>query len=63
MTTTIPLESRSPSHYTVVGTRPIRHDGLDKVTGRAKFSRYPPARHAARQSPAQPPCPCPHPCH
>ena len=25
------------SQYKVVGTRPIRHDGLDKVTGRAKF--------------------------
>ena len=24
--------------YKVIGTRPIRHDGLDKVTGRAKFA-------------------------
>ena len=23
--------------YNVVGTRPIRHDGADKVTGRAKY--------------------------
>ena len=23
--------------YKVVGTRPIRHDGVDKVTGRAKY--------------------------
>jgi len=23
--------------YKVIGTRPIRHDGVDKVTGRAKF--------------------------
>ena len=23
--------------YSVIGTRPIRHDGVDKVTGRAKF--------------------------
>ena len=23
--------------YKVVGTRPIRHDGTDKVTGRAKY--------------------------
>src|SRR5690348_6993665 len=23
--------------YQVIGTRPIRHDGLDKVTGRAKY--------------------------
>ncbi len=25
------------SEYKVVGKRPIRHDGVDKVTGRAKF--------------------------
>lgn len=24
-------------HYKVIGTRPIRHDGADKVTGRAKY--------------------------
>src|SRR5437660_7491075 len=23
--------------YTVIGTRPIRHDGVDKVTGRALY--------------------------
>src|SRR5260370_38217624 len=23
--------------FRVIGTRPIRHDGLDKVTGRAKY--------------------------
>src|SRR5438270_7516861 len=23
--------------YKVIGTRPIRHDGLDKVTGRAQY--------------------------
>jgi len=23
--------------YSVIGTRPIRHDGVDKVTGRAKY--------------------------
>ena len=27
----------STQNYNVVGTRPIRHDGTDKVTGRAKF--------------------------
>jgi len=27
-----------PSEYRVVGTRPIRPDGVDKVTGRAKFA-------------------------
>src|SRR5688572_13797871 len=25
------------SQYKVIGTRPIRHDGLDKVTGRALY--------------------------
>ena len=25
------------SDYKVIGTRPIRHDGLDKVTGRAVY--------------------------
>jgi CO/xanthine dehydrogenase Mo-binding subunit len=25
------------SHYKVIGTRPIRHDGVDKVTGRAQY--------------------------
>ena len=27
----------SNAEFKVVGTRPIRHDGTDKVTGRAKF--------------------------
>ena len=27
----------SEKEYKVVGTRPIRHDGVDKVTGRAKY--------------------------
>ena len=27
----------NPKNYSVVGTRPIRHDGLDKVTGRAIY--------------------------
>ena len=25
------------SQYKVIGTRPIRHDGMDKVTGKAKY--------------------------
>ncbi len=29
-------EGRLPD-YDVVGTRPIRHDGTDKVTGRARY--------------------------
>ena len=28
----------STQEYKVVGTRPIRHDGMDKVTGRARYS-------------------------
>ena len=28
----------STQDYNVVGTRPIRHDGTDKVTGRAQYS-------------------------
>src|ERR1700691_3148271 len=27
----------SAPHFRVIGTRPIRHDGADKVTGRAKY--------------------------
>ena len=30
-------ESTSPRPFNIVGTRPIRHDALDKVTGRAKY--------------------------
>ena len=35
-----PIESAEtlvPRKYKVIGTRPIRHDGVDKVTGRAKY--------------------------
>ena len=31
------LQSSGQS-YKVIGTRPIRHDGVDKVTGRAKYA-------------------------
>ena len=34
MTTT---EQRASRDYKVVGTRPVRHDGIDKVTGAAKY--------------------------
>ena len=27
----------SNQEFSVVGTRPIRHDGIDKVTGRAQY--------------------------
>src|SRR5580693_7558431 len=31
------MSETSNGHYKVIGTRPIRHDGVDKVTGRAKY--------------------------
>ena len=37
MTTTADRPAQSPTPFKVIGTRPIRHDGLDKVTGRAKY--------------------------
>ena len=37
MTTTVRQENESSSGYKVVGTRPIRHDGYEKVTGAAKY--------------------------
>ena len=37
MTATADRGSTTSGKYKVVGTRPIRHDGLDKVTGRANF--------------------------
>ena len=30
--------NNKPNKYKVVGTRPIRHDGADKVTGRAQYA-------------------------
>ena len=46
--TTIADRSAPKSGYTVVGSRPIRHDGVDKVTGRARYGadvRLPDALH------------------
>ncbi len=37
MTTITDRESASSGKYSVVGTRPPRHDGFDKVTGAARF--------------------------
>src|SRR5665213_1033196 len=37
MTTTADRPQGAVDEYKVVGTRRIRHDGLDKVTGRAKY--------------------------
>ena len=31
------ISEHPASEYAVIGTRPIRHDGLDKVTGRAVY--------------------------
>ena len=31
------MESQREYKFKVIGTRPIRHDGVDKVTGRAKY--------------------------
>ena len=37
MSTTAHQVSEQPPAYRVLGTRPIRHDGFDKVTGAAKY--------------------------
>lgn len=37
MTVQADRQTERPEHFKVVGTRPIRHDGVDKVTGRAKY--------------------------
>ena len=57
MTTT---ENR-PTDYKVIGTRPIRHDGVDKVTGRAKYGAdvIMPGLLHGKVAP-QPPCPRTH---
>ena len=31
------MESDQKHQFKVIGTRPIRHDGVDKVTGRARY--------------------------
>ena len=37
MATTRPPQRAHPGTFRVVGTRPIRHDGLEKLTGAAKY--------------------------
>jgi len=37
MSTTVRSQSQGSNGYNVLGTRPIRHDGLEKVTGAAKY--------------------------
>src|SRR5215510_11461729 len=37
MTTTAQRDNDRPGTYRVLGTRPIRHDGWDKVTGAARY--------------------------
>ena len=47
-----------------VGTRPVRPDGVDKVTGRAALRcGFRPAQHAGRKGSAKPPRPRPDPFH
>ena len=55
MTTILEKPGFNPDRkYKVIGTSPIKHDGFDKVTGRAKFGAdVIPAGHARRQVPAQ----------
>src|SRR5512136_429347 len=31
------MTATGEKHYQVIGTRPIRHDGVDKVVGRAQY--------------------------
>ena len=31
------METQPEHKFKVIGTRPIRHDGVDKVTGRARY--------------------------
>ena len=37
MATTTSAEKKAAAGFTVIGTRPVWHDGLDKVTGRARY--------------------------
>ena len=37
MATVTGQEVVNPGEYKIIGTRPVRHDGVDKVTGRAKY--------------------------
>ena len=37
MTITADPQASGKGYYKVVGTRPIRHDGLEKVTGQARY--------------------------
>ena len=38
MTTTADMTQQNGRNLRVVGTRPVRHDGVDKVTGRARYA-------------------------
>ena len=33
----MPLDAKPGMDFKVIGTRPVRPDGIDKVTGRARF--------------------------
>ena len=59
-----PGPSQAANCFSTVGTRPLRPDGVDKVTGpRPLRRRHDRAGHADRQDPAQPASPCPDPRH
>ena len=52
----------APTRFKWVGTRPIRPDGVPKVTGRAMYGAdFATAGHAVRQDPALAARACPHP--
>ena len=38
MVSNLVIKDKEEPDYTVVGTRPVRHDGYDKVTGRARYA-------------------------
>ena len=58
MTVAPEKEGASPGSFKVVGTRPVRHDGVDKVTASGQVRRrHQPGRNAARQDTSQSPRP------
>jgi CO/xanthine dehydrogenase Mo-binding subunit len=58
----MPLDQTARTPFTKVGTRPLRPDGVDKVTGRARFGADMNAPgYADRPDPAQPARACANP--
>jgi len=52
--------AEATAEYKVIGTRPIRPDGADKVTGRAVYGGDMRLTGMLHGKVLQPPCPCPH---